>query len=325
MARMSAMGMPVATGEERAAAGPAAARPAMSRRLQATILGLGIVVAVVAESIWAQVPWVTPQLVVLDVLTYGTYIVAGVVAWSRRPANPIGRLLVASGFASFISGFWAFDLPGITTIGNTFQIVGSATLVHALLAYPTGHLRGRFDRAFVAVMYVVWVGIGAIIAVSPSGPDWYGCGTRCDAGPVLTSLDAATVAALGELRERTFQPFALVLLAIMAARWIRGSTVARRIYGPVLLATVGYIIAAAIADALPFFESQTVWYVAQALVPLTMLFGMLRLRLVRGGVGGLVLELRAASRSRGVDAARPGGGAATGAPRSDPAAAPVRR
>ena len=266
-----------------------------SVRFQAVIIGIGVAVAAVSEWAWSQVPWVTPQLVILDVLTFGTYVVTGTIAWARRPTNPLGLLLVASGIGSFISGFWAFDLPVLSPIGMTFQLVGTATLYHALLAYPSGHLRGWFDRALVTIVYVLWVGVGFAIAVSPGGPYLNGCGSGCDAGPVLTTLDDPLLGALWNFREETYLPFAVALLAIMVARWVRGSTVARRIYGPVLLATVAYVVLAIFSSAFPFTEGQVAWYIAQALIPITMLFGLLRLRLVRGGVGGLVLELRAAS------------------------------
>jgi signal transduction histidine kinase len=300
---MSAVSSRVAATGGSVTATPTTWEPTKSVRFQATVIGIGIVLAILSEWSWSRASWVTPQLIVLDVLTYGTYVVTGTIAWARRPSNPLGKLLVASGFASFISGFWAFDQPILSPIGMTFQVVGSVILYHTLLAYPTGHLRGWFDRGLVALAYAGWVGIGLVIAISASGPSWYGCGTGCDAGPVIGSLDTATVQALGDLRNQTYLPFAVVLIAVMVTRWIRGSAVARRIYGPVLLATIAYNVAALISNMSVGLDSEVVWYAAQAMIPVTMLFGLLRLRLVRGGVGGLVLELRAASTQEGLQEA----------------------
>ncbi len=67
-----------------------------------------------------------------------SFVAAGLVAWSRRPGNNTGRLMVAVGFAWFLlalsdaNGSWLF------TIGGLFDAFVLAVFVHLLLAFPTG-------------------------------------------------------------------------------------------------------------------------------------------------------------------------------------------
>src|SRR3954469_15637064 len=70
------------------------------------------------------------------------YVVAGAIAWWRRPQSRFGLLLVAAGFAIFLSSLsWAnAALP--FTVGIACDLLPAVLFLHVFLAFPTGRLEG---------------------------------------------------------------------------------------------------------------------------------------------------------------------------------------
>ena len=87
-----------------------------------------------------------------------SYVLCGLVAWSRRPASRFGPLMIAAGFANFLSTLsWTTNDVSFT-IGQALDFVPPVLFLHVFLAFPTGRLeaaragdrRGRLrggDRA----------------------------------------------------------------------------------------------------------------------------------------------------------------------------------
>ena len=71
------------------------------------------------------------------------YLVAGAVAWLRRPANATGMLLVCGGVSLTVANLANAPVPELATLGNVFATAVLAVIVHLLLAFPTGRLTGR--------------------------------------------------------------------------------------------------------------------------------------------------------------------------------------
>lgn len=81
-----------------------------------------------------------------DLAVGWTLIACGLVAWSRRPASRTGVLTAATGFAWFAANFWDQAL-----------YLHRGPLVHLVLAYPDGTLRGRLVRTAVGGAYLIAV------------------------------------------------------------------------------------------------------------------------------------------------------------------------
>jgi hypothetical protein len=77
------------------------------------------------------------------------WIVTGLIAWWRVPGNRIGPLATAFGFVDVVSlMYWDAALPfSLAPIVGAFIF---AIGVHMFLAFPTGRLQTRTDRAVVA-------------------------------------------------------------------------------------------------------------------------------------------------------------------------------
>src|SRR3954468_22657705 len=100
-------------------------------------------------------------------LVGGSFAVCGVVAWRRRPANPTGRLMVATGL-SFLAGplIEQFDAPVLQTLGLLLGDVWLVLVVVLLLSVPSGRpLRSTTDRVLVGVMAFAYIVLGFVWVV----------------------------------------------------------------------------------------------------------------------------------------------------------------
>ncbi len=83
------------------------------------------------------------------------YLVAGLVAWRRRPGNRMGFLLCAGGLIYLLVSLANVQLRGLVAVGQLVATVPLALIVHLLLAFPSGRLRSRTARVTVLVGYLV--------------------------------------------------------------------------------------------------------------------------------------------------------------------------
>src|SRR5436190_13357603 len=71
----------------------------------------------------------------LSVLLTLSYVLCGLLAWWRRPANRFGPLMILAGFTNFVATLvWAkHDVP--FTVGQAIDFVPPVLFLHVFLAY----------------------------------------------------------------------------------------------------------------------------------------------------------------------------------------------
>jgi signal transduction histidine kinase len=228
------------------------------------------------------------------------FVGAGLFAWYRNPCNRTGVLMVATGFAWYVSLLEHTDPPLFFSIGFTLDSLYVAPAVHLLLAYPSGRLESSIDRALVACTYMA-VTLGFVpIALFVSSGAWgcEGCPENVfliEDNPSFGSdwLDGLSVVGI---------VVTLAVVARLAQRWRGASRPLRRTVTPVFLAGAALMITLATLLAIVLLEGSAevvdaVFYSslpALALVPLLFLAGLARGRMLRGrGLGRLVRGLGA--------------------------------
>ena len=87
------------------------------------------------------------------------YIVAGLIAWWRRPDSRLGVLMIAGGFATALSALAFAQYAAPHTVGVIFDVLPAVIFLHVYLAYPSGRLRSRFEQGLVAAGYVAAIGL----------------------------------------------------------------------------------------------------------------------------------------------------------------------
>ncbi|RKQ87969.1 histidine kinase [Solirubrobacter pauli] len=220
------------------------------------------------------------------------WIATGLFAWSRRPANKVGALMAATGFAWLLNAFVAANSAVIFTFAVLASNLYLATFAHLLLAYPGGTLSRR-DRRIATVVYALCA-LGALpILLS-------GLEVTCDRCPesVIQITDSTTVGTVGDI----LTSIAAVVLAgaviwVLTARWRAASGPQRRVLAPLLWS--GIVLIALVAVTL---TSQTVsgdqvpgilpvaWQVVFAAVPFAFLGGLLRGQIAQADAVGELLQ-----------------------------------
>ena len=220
-----------------------------------------------------------------------TYLVAGLVGWWRRPESRFGPLLVAGSFAMFLSSLAAADAPVPYTIGIAFDLLPAVLFLHVFLAFPSGRLQRRFERALVATGYAIAFGLQLVgLALGGFGPDnVLAITTEPDAAYTLLRVQLAALSAC-----------CLVGVGILATRR-RGRVLRRPLALLIDSFAVGLVIIAVLFSSAAFglvsgqLAFELLRYAAYFLIglaPLAFLAGLLQSRFARAAVADLLIELR---------------------------------
>jgi signal transduction histidine kinase len=232
---------------------------------------------------------------VLTVLTGGSFIVAGLLARTRRPQNRIGLLLIAVGFAWLVgAALLASNRSLAFTLGVALVAIPGGFLIHLLLAYPSGRLQSYRDRVLVVAGYTfVTVGQAANLPVEP---DPLNC-DECPDNAFLVSGGNETASQIVTLSVSVLaSAYLLAVVATIVLRWRGSSPAARRALTPVLLTGGATLLLFAISVGAHSF-SRTVsdvagWTAMIVLigVPFVFLTGLLKGRLARADISQALAE-----------------------------------
>jgi PAS domain S-box-containing protein len=234
-------------------------------------------------------------LAILLVLVVGwSFVASGLTAWTRRPENRTGRLLVATGFVFFTRFLTESNQPVVFAVGAATSAIILAVFIHLLLAYPTGELRSRAERALVGFGYFVAAIANFTTLFFERKPQCTGCPTNAiliaDKPGVATALDVFydVIAAL-----------IMIGVFVLLARHYRAATAAWRrrlalVIGSgafaVLLLGVAFAVDPASHTASNVLATTAL--IVFATVPFFFLTGLMQTRLARGGVAELLVDVR---------------------------------
>jgi hypothetical protein len=110
------------------------------------------------ESIGAELGEPLVIAVLADWITL-SYVLGGIVVWWCRPDSRLGSLMVVAGFVSFLATLSWSSNDALFTVGQTLDVVAPVVFLHVFLAFPSGRLRGRFERLLVLISYVTAIGL----------------------------------------------------------------------------------------------------------------------------------------------------------------------
>ena len=255
----------------------------------AALIAGGLAVALTATSDHEQHPG---QTIALFLFVSSSFILAGLIGWTRRPWNRTGTLMVAVGFGVLIGVLGEANHPIPFTLGALFGSLFIAAFVHLLLAYPSGRLLSRRARILVGAGYT-------IAFLAPLAESMFAARETCKphACPdnlVLVSHDhAAHVVATTVWTAASVVLFAAVVMLLLG-RWRETTPGLRRILRSVYLFGGLSIVLLAIGFVVTPFSGVGAIFVSVALiatfttVPFIFLAGLLGTAIARGaGVGAI--------------------------------------
>jgi signal transduction histidine kinase len=236
-----------------------------------------------------------------SVLAAWTFVFAGLVAWSYRPGNRLGPLMVATGFALLFRQFRYTNDPLGFTVFFAVSELSYALVAHTALAYPSGRVTDRLERAFLYVAYSVALlfPVATLMAYGRGPLHFY------DPRPRKSLIYVAGNPTLVEWLQKSFVVvawgvLAAVFVALIVRRLVRATPRARHILAPLLFAAVVAGLRAVfecirtfVTTPDNFIVKNLFWWQIGALIalPLAILAGLLLTLARRATVGELLLEL----------------------------------
>jgi signal transduction histidine kinase len=273
-----------------------------TRVLQIALALAGIVLGVLAYRVQIHnIPTTTELRAAGTVAAAWSFLVAGLVAWMRRPQNRLGRLMVATAFALLARQFRYSHDGVVFTACFLLGELGYTLFTHVTFAYPYGRVSDRLERAFLWVAYAAAVAFPLAILLV------YGGAARLRYLDPFPRENLLLVYESSRAVDFLQQAFGLVAYGVLGTTFVvlvlrkygRSSPRGRRIYLPLLIAAVVAALWAVLNGVLTFVESPPAiiydlfWWQIVSLIalPLAMLWGLLRARLARVHVGELVVHL----------------------------------
>src|SRR3954447_11632108 len=232
----------------------------------------------------------------LTVLAAWAFIGGGVVAWTSRPGNRIGPLMVIAGLLLLAGSLSAAEHPLPFTVGVLVAPLSTAVFAHLLPAFPSGRLGSTSERVVVGLAYADATVLQLVMLLFMD----YRTAPGCPCPRNLLFVRRADVLHQSLMTTQRALALAIVvaLVTILVQRWRHASRPLRRSLGPVLatgsVATVlsgCALVLTQVSDSAAGVGLGLAATTAIAFVPVGFLVGLLRSRLARGAVGELVLEL----------------------------------
>ena len=218
-----------------------------------------------------------------------SYVVCGVVAWWRRPASRFGPLMIAVGYANFLTTLVWTPYDVLHTLGQSLDLLPPVLFLHAFLAFPSGRVHEWVGRALVGIAYAAAVGLELVrMMLGGFGPqNLLEITSRPDAAEIATTVQFVIVSAC-----------CVAGVVVLAMRRRREGRPLRRSFSMLIDAFAAGLLMIAVlfmSNALglgPLTEIRWAAFITLALAPVVFLAGVLHDRLLRAGVGDLFVELR---------------------------------
>jgi signal transduction histidine kinase len=257
-------------------------------------LGAGVGAALLVLGSDRERPPVAASAVLALVVGWA-YVGSGLIARRQRPENRLGTVMVFIGFAWFATFLADAGSSLVFTLGKVLESVYLLGFVYLVLSFPTGRLRGKVDRGLIAaaVAIVTLVELAWLLFADSRSQICSDCPENAFE---ITRNDGLAEGILQGQRS-VGVVLSVFTVALLVRRWLRASAPERRAGAPVLWA--GSAMFAALAFSVgndifghPLGEGPA-WTreVVFASIPIAVLAVLLRRRLARGAVAGLVVEL----------------------------------
>ena len=266
--------------------------PARARDWTPIWLGLAAVALAGAYLWFAVATRLVATSTVLTAAYAAAFAATGAIVWLRRPEYLTGRLMVVAGFLTLVNPLQRFpEIGALYAIGTHLNGLQEAVLAYLLLTYPSGHAGRGFVGWTARILLVVApvLGVADLLTRSNDTPACIGPNICSDEPNPFVVIDLGTTVV--EFSATVIGITAVLVLALVAWRFIDARGAARRALAPLLIA--GAIGAAGVAIREAFQDDVMVSNVArtsQLLIPVALGFGFVRSRMARAGVAELVLR-----------------------------------
>jgi signal transduction histidine kinase len=263
----------------------------MADRTEVARLVLGAGVAAGALAAWytnpgAKLP-VEGELV--RVVVGLAFVASGSVARIYFGNRRIALLMTVVGVTWFAWDLAWIYLPIPYTLGILLGSAFQPVLAHLAIAFPSGSLRSRLDRAVVGINYGVWFAFA--LAIMLFWDPRVDCPIGCSINLLLVDADRGihdSVEATGTIVGLLLT---LAVIAVIVRHWFTAHRAGRRALAPVLWSAwpmAAVLVAIGLAGRA---EVPPVATIALTALPIGFVLGLFRIEHAKASVGNLVIEL----------------------------------
>ncbi|HEY3163817.1 MAG TPA: sensor histidine kinase [Candidatus Limnocylindrales bacterium] len=223
---------------------------------------------------------------------------------ARQPGGRLGTLIFVAGMSQRIGALQYIPHSFVWSLARVIENVGVGVFAHLILAFPTGLLRGRFDRSVVGLAYALGAAWAAneLLFVG----DWFriGCNPDCVQNVFVILPDEQLYNWFRNVITVAFCLVELPLLIVGLWRhWRAAAPAARRTLLPLVVGVPLWLAVAIVevlsreldfAPGVAFFDSpsgRAIHLIVPLVFPAGLLLVILRARMSRGRVASLVVEL----------------------------------
>jgi class 3 adenylate cyclase len=269
-------------------------------------LGVGLAVAALAGLVSLRAGG-AGALIVQTQLVGVAHLVAGAIAWRRRPDNATGPLLMVIGCTWYIADFQAAPVPAVAGLAWATRRLVNAPTAYLLLAFPSGRLGLRRHRLAIAlVLGIAAVQVPARLLLVGRVPAILGqlgpmTLVGCDCANPFAVADAPDLFARIELWTGILSAAAgAIVLGLVILRLTEATAPMRRVLWPILFGAIVGLAAftvAVLSDVLAksaMLTGALFWTLTlvRATIPIGFLVGLLRMRMDKAAIATLVVGLR---------------------------------
>src|SRR3954447_22228295 len=231
--------------------------PAVRSSRRELMVGIGAAVAIGVVSVLVSASAASPTTVVLETvaraIAVGLRVAMGLMAWRRPPFERFGRLLVATGAGVLAVTLSLSDDAVLYSTGRVVNWGVEGGLVYLILAFPSGRLAQRVDRALataaVLLVALLFLPTALLVETYPTPAPWVSCRSECPRNAFMA------VAHEPRVIEQLVSPASVLMviglfvaiIARLADRVRRATRLSRRTLTPVLAVAMGWALAVGVA------------------------------------------------------------------------------
>jgi class 3 adenylate cyclase len=266
---------------------------------------IGLVVASLAGLVALRAG--APMATIIQAQVVGiAYLVAGAIAWCRRPDNATGPLLVAIGYSWYVPEFQAAPLPAVAALAFATRRVVNLLSAYLMLAFPSGRLglvRHRIVMgiaiANTAIMIPARLMLTERIPADLRHVDRV-IGSGCDCvNPFLVWRAPGLFGSIERWLGFVSVALAVIVLGLVILRLTQATAPMRRILWPVLFGAIvaslifGFNVLSVTLAVNTAMTGALAWVLslARAAVPIGFLVGLLQMKMGKAAVANLVVGL----------------------------------
>jgi signal transduction histidine kinase len=239
-------------------------------------------------------------------LTYAAGFAAitiGIVVWELRPDNRTGILLTAVPFAFLLNDLnIVFPSSALAeTVGWGASWLAAPLMAHVILAYPSGHLTSRLDRAFLVIGYSFAAGYGLLFMLfySPRAPNDEEIWEFPSFANPYTHVAWLNLNRADRALNWISFVLAILFVVLLVRKLVRASSMGRRVGWPLVFSGC-FIVVQFGAQMVLYGEPVNSWThptwfwivgVAPLSIPVALAAGLLWGRTARSAVADMVVEL----------------------------------